>query len=152
MMISKSKDGEYTDRVAHALGFKSVRGSSTRSGSEALTELIRRVRDEGEMAGVMVDGPKGPPRISKIGTLIIARDAGVPIIPMMYSADRVWRLNSWDRYLIVKPFAKVAIFHGEPIFVPKDAEGEELEKYRRMFDDRLNEMLKKADEYFGVDY
>lgn len=152
MMISKSKDGEYAARLAQSLGFKAVRGSSTRGGAEALHELIRRVREEGDSAGMMLDGPKGPARVVKMGTLVIARDSGIPIIPMMYSADRVWQLRSWDKYVLPKPFAKLIVLHDKPIWIPKDTSDEDLEKYRKLLEDRVNEMLVRADTYFGVSY
>ena len=151
MMISKSKDGEYAARVAHWLGFKSVRGSSSRGGSGAWKELVRRVREDGERAGMLTDGPKGPGHVAKLGTVLIARDTGVPIIPMMYGVDRCWTARSWDRYIVVKPFAKVSIVHGDPIHVPPDIEGEELERYRQILEDAMNAACRRADELIGVD-
>jgi len=57
--------------------------------------------------------------------------------------------NSWDRYLVPKPFARVAMYYGEPIWVPRDAKGEKLDEYRRLFEERLNEGARWCDERFG---
>jgi hypothetical protein len=57
--------------------------------------------------------------------------------------------NSWDRYLVPKPFARVAIFYAEPIWIPPSAKGEELEAYRRLFEERLNQGTRWCDEQFG---
>ena len=148
MMISQSRDGEYAARAASWLGFKNVRGSSTRGGPRALNELTQRVR-EGEIGGMLADGPLGPAREVKLGSLVIARDAEVPLIGVLWGADRCWVLNSWDRYLIPKPFARVAIFFTEPLWIPRSAQGEELEDYRRVFEDRLNQGACWCDKQFG---
>lgn len=148
MMISQSRDGEYAARAAQWLGFKNVRGSSTRGGKQALDELTQRVR-EGEIAGMLADGPLGPARIAKIGSVVMARDAEVPLIGVLWGADRCWVLNSWDRYLIPKPFARVAILYTEPMLIPPTASGEELESYRKVFEERMNQGARWCDEQFG---
>jgi lysophospholipid acyltransferase (LPLAT)-like uncharacterized protein len=149
IMISQSRDGEYAARVASWLGFKNVRGSSTRGGSRAVKELIRKI-GEGERAGMLADGPLGPARIAKMGSVLIARDAGVPLIPVNWGSDRCWIFNSWDRYMVPKPFAKVSIFYADPIWIPISANGDELEGYRQLFEDYLNAGSLWCDEQFGL--
>jgi lysophospholipid acyltransferase (LPLAT)-like uncharacterized protein len=148
VMISRSRDGEYAARMARWLGFRDVRGSSTRGGGRALKEIIERMR-QGEIGGMLADGPQGPPRRAKIGSVIMARDAGVPLVPVLWGADRCWAFNSWDRYLVPKPFARVAILYEEPILVPPDAAGDRLEAFRALFEDRLNRGTRWCDEQFG---
>jgi hypothetical protein len=58
-------------------------------------------------------------------------------------------MNSWDRYLIPKPFARVALFFTEPILIPTTAKGEELESYRKFFEERMNQGARWCDEQFG---
>jgi lysophospholipid acyltransferase (LPLAT)-like uncharacterized protein len=149
MMISASRDGEYAARVASWLGFKNVRGSSTRGGSEALKEIIRRMR-AGEIGGMLADGPQGPARVAKMGSVIMAREARVPLIPVLWGADRCWVFNSWDRYLVPKPFARVAILYEEPIWIPKSADNEDLEGFRKRFEDLLNRGTLWCDEQVGA--
>ena len=148
IMISQSRDGEYATRVAKWLGFKNVRGSSTRGGPDALKELIQELK-KGEIGGMLADGPLGPPRVAKIGSVIMARDAEVPLICVLWGADRCWIFNSWDRYLVPKPFARIVIYYAEPIWVPNSAEGEELEKHRCLFEERLNQGTAWCDKHFG---
>lgn len=148
VMISRSRDGEYAARLASWLGFKNVRGSSTRGGSRAMKELIKRIK-EGEIGGMLADGPQGPGRVAKRGSVVIARNTEVPLIPILWGADRCWMFNSWDRYMIPKPFARVAIFFCEPIWIPLSAKRRELEEYRQLFEDRLNQGAKWCDEQFG---
>lgn len=66
MMISRSKDGEYANALALRLGFYSVRGSNSFNGREAMSELIELLKKRrGYKAGMMADGPTGPPASSK---------------------------------------------------------------------------------------
>jgi len=148
MMISQSRDGEYAARVASWLGFKNVRGSSTHGGSKAMKELARKI-SEGETGGMLADGPLGPARRAKIGSLLIARNAEVPLIPVLWGTDRCWVFNSWDRYMIPKPFAKISIFYAEPIWIPLSVDGDKLEEYRQHFEADLNAGSRWCDEQFG---
>jgi len=150
MMISQSRDGEYASRVAALLGFKNVRGSSTRGGTMATRQLIRGIR-QGGSAGILADGPLGPARVAKIGSVILARETGAPIIPVLWGADRCWILDTWDQYLIPKPFARIAIRFEKPIWVPAKASREELEKYRLVLEKELNDGTRWCDQYFGVE-
>jgi hypothetical protein len=149
-MISQSRDGEYAARTARLLGFKSVRGSTTRGGTEALRAIISRIR-QGENGGMLADGPLGPARVAKIGSIIMARSARVPLLPLTWGGDRCWVFNSWDQYLVPKPFARVVVYIAEPIWVPLGAKGDELEGYRRLLEARLNEGTRWCDEQFGAE-
>ncbi|MGC9325845.1 MAG: lysophospholipid acyltransferase family protein [Desulfomonilia bacterium] len=149
MMISRSKDGEYANEVALRLGFYSVRGSATRNGRKAMHELIEKLQEGGHTAGMMADGPQGPPRVLKMGTVRIARETGRPIIPMMYGAQRKIVFKSWDRYFLPVPFTRVVLYHGDPFFVPLDADEEECERIRRNVEQKMNEMADFCDAYWG---
>jgi len=155
MMISRSRDGEWAARTAHYLGFKNVRGSSRKKGvdkggSDAWRELVGRVR-EGESAGMLVDGPTGPARVVKRGAVLIARETGAPMIPEMWGCDRAWVLNTWDRYMIPKPFARIYVIHGEPIYVPSGVGEEDVEKYRVLLEERMHEGSRRCDERFAIE-
>jgi len=147
-MISQSRDGEYAARLAKWHGFKTVRGSSTRGGFTALKELTQRIK-EGDIGGIMADGPLGPARVAKKGCVILARDTEAPLICILWGADRCWTLNTWDRSLIPKPFARMVIYYTEPMWVPNSAHGKELEVYRRLLEKRLNQGARWCDECFG---
>jgi len=148
IMISQSRDGEYAARVAAWLGFRSVRGSSTRGGLGALKGMIERIR-AGAICGVLADGPQGPARVAKMGAIIAAREGGVPLIPVVWGADRCWTFNSWDRYLVPKPFSRVIVYYGEPLWVPKSSGKNDMERYRKLFEDRLNHGTRWCDQQFG---
>lgn len=118
-LASRSKDGDYAAHVATKFGFRAVRGSSRgrrgdKGGKEALAEYIENL-SHGVSGGITVDGPKGPRHVCKPGIVIMSHKTGSPILPVIAEADRYWEFNSWDKFKIPKPYAKIKITYGEPI-------------------------------------
>lgn len=113
VLISEHRDGEVVARMAERLGFRTVRGSTTRGGGRALLTLARLLQEGGEIA-ITPDGPRGPARRWAPGALVAAQRAGTPIVTVAVSVDRAWRLRSWDRFLIPMPFARITVAYGEP--------------------------------------
>lgn len=118
-LISRHADGEIIARIVEGLGYRTVRGSSSRGGVRALLETAQRV-NEGITVGFTPDGPRGPRHVFAPGALIVAQRTGRPIVALGASASRAWHLKSWDRHLVPKPFATVTIRYSEPQFVVAD--------------------------------
>ncbi len=146
-MVSESKDGELIARPLQRLGFVPVRGSSSRSGLKALFRMVKGI-SEGREGSLTPDGPRGPCQRAQIGTILIAQRAAVPIMPIVASAEKCWRLKSWDRFMIPKPFSRIVIIHGEPIYVPRKSSEDELEAKRLELENVLNAITEKADHFF----
>jgi lysophospholipid acyltransferase (LPLAT)-like uncharacterized protein len=139
-LISKSSDGDVIASICRRMGGRIIRGSSSRGGTEALQEVIDAgSHEEPFVFGVTVDGPRGPRRVSKFGALVVARDLGIPILPLAVHASSAWRAKSWDRFLIPKPFARITVTTGKPILIPRDAQGETLADLRQQLDHALLE-------------
>ena len=147
IMISQSRDGEMIARVVNILGWQAVRGSSTRGGRQALKQ-IRKLATRGYRIGHIVDGPQGPFGVVKPGLISIARFAGAPIVPTIVSAQRRWVFNSWDRFMIPKPFSKIVIRFGEPIVVPRNLDEESFEELRRHTQERIKELVVDTDNWW----
>ena len=129
VMSSQSFDSEYIARFIQRFGYGTAKGSSTRGARAGLIQMIRAVR-AGKSAAFTVDGPRGPIYVAKPGALLLAAKSGAPILPFSISLDRCWRLKSWDRIEIPKPFARALVVIGPPIFV-KDGNNEaELERFQ----------------------
>jgi lysophospholipid acyltransferase (LPLAT)-like uncharacterized protein len=111
IVISEHRDGEIIARIAESLGYATVRGSSSKGGSRALIGLMREI-DAGRDGAITPDGPRGPARIFAPGAAIAAQRTGALIAPIRAQASRAWRLRSWDRFLIPKPFARVRVSFG----------------------------------------
>ena len=85
------------------------------------------VFDAGGMIAVTNDGPKGPAKIAKSGSIGLAIKKNVNIITVTGSASRFWELNSWDKTLIPKPFGKIQLVVSKPLKIvkkPKDSKEE----------------------------
>ena len=111
ILISEHRDGEIIARIATALGHRTVRGSTTRGAGRALLSMVRQV-ESGQDIAVTPDGPRGPAKGFAAGALIVAQRTGAAIIPATVVARSAWRLGSWDRFMIPRPFARVVISYG----------------------------------------
>jgi len=113
LLISEHRDGELVARAAQSLGYALVRGSTTRGADRALISVIRELQAGREVA-ITPDGPKGPAGKYAPGALIAAQRSDAAILPVVAVADRAWRLKSWDRFMIPKPFARITVAYGQP--------------------------------------
>lgn len=127
VVISEHRDGEIIAQIIERFGFRTIRGSSTRGAARALLAIVRELESGVEVA-VTPDGPRGPARRFASGALVAAQRAGVPIVGVGVTASSAWRLNSWDRFMIPKPFSRVQIAYSLPTSVAassaREAEGE----------------------------
>ncbi len=79
---------------------------------------LARLGSEGRSPVVTPDGPFGPYRIAKPGTLIVARAAGLPIQPWAVTARPALRLTRrWDRQILPLPFCRLHLTEGARIVV-----------------------------------
>jgi len=123
ILVSEHRDGEIIARVATSLGYRLIRGSTTRGGERALLTLATQLK-AGVDAAVTPDGPKGPARSYAPGTLIAAQRSGALIVPVAAHANRAWHLSSWDSFMIPKPFATVSVAYGRPTAVSSSSSRE----------------------------
>ena len=115
-MVSEHSDGEIIARIIHSIGYRTVRGSSSRGAARALLGACR-VIEEGACLAVTPDGPRGPAESVAAGAAIISQRTGAPMVPVALTASSAWRLKSWDRFMIPKPFARLTVAYGDPIRV-----------------------------------
>lgn len=124
LLISASFDGELIARTIEHMGYETVRGSSSRGGSDGLRALARAVQD-GATAVIPGDGPRGPRYLLKPGITRLARLTERPINSFYLLPQRAWVLRSWDALLVPKPFSRVVMVWGRPVPPPESAEAEE---------------------------
>lgn len=128
MLVSEHADGEIIARIAERLGYRCVRGSTSRGAARALLEMTRTLHEGYDLA-ITPDGPRGPAKSFAPGAAIIAQRSGAPVIAAAASARSAWRLKSWDQFLIPRPFARVRIAYTDATRVAehgglRDAAGE----------------------------
>ncbi len=144
-LVSQHRDGEYIARIVEKWGYTAVRGSSSRRAAGALRELVRHVR-AGRSLAVTPDGPRGPRAVMKPGALLAAQLSGAPVIPSAGGASRGWWFGSWDRFLVPRPFARVRLAYGEPVWIPRGADEAALAEIARDVEARLNALTALVDD------
>jgi hypothetical protein len=144
VLVSEHADGEYITRVIERNGFGTVRGSSTRGGTQGLRGLVRAAR-QGKDLALTPDGPQGPRGEFKPGALLAAQMTGLPVIPLSVGASAGWRMRSWDGFLVPRPLSRITIEYLPPRFVPRDVTREQLEEMAADIGRDLNEVGRRLD-------
>ena len=143
-LISLSRDGELQNWIFRRFGFQTARGSTGRGGVRGALQMARKVR-EGNVLAFTPDGPRGPTHKVQLGVILMAEKSGAPIVPVGISASRRWLIDSWDSYMIPKPFARAYFLVGEPIYVPSHLDEAGREAVAVEVEVALNQLEKEAE-------
>jgi len=146
VMTSGSRDGEFIMGVCRRFGYGAARGSSSRGGSRALAEMMRKLRSNEVI--LTIDGPRGPRYVAKPGAVWLAAQTGSPVIPFCISAEKKWTLSSWDLFQIPKPFTRAVLLMGRPIYVAKQAGEQHIEDARKQLQASLDDLRERCDSYW----
>ena len=149
ILISRSFDGELIAQTTERLGFRTVRGSSSRSGGSGLLALARALQ-RGHPAAFTADGPRGPVYEAKPGAVKLAQLTGYPLGIFYAHPEKAWVLRSWDRFLIPKPFSRVAISWGRNVEVPKTGDALVMEAKRLEVEAALERARLNAEQHFAT--
>ncbi|HOI75624.1 MAG TPA: lysophospholipid acyltransferase family protein [Syntrophales bacterium] len=147
-IVSASRDGDLIVRIVERLNFRPVRGSSTRGGREALSAMVEDLREH-PFAVHASDGPTGPRGVIKAGLIRMSQLSGAPVVPVYISFSRAWSLGSWDRMLIPKPFSRIVVRWGEPMYVPKNLDVPGFEGLRQNMERSIREEQDRDDRRWG---
>lgn len=126
-MISRSQDGGYFTSLVQKVGYKVVRASSSRGASVGTHEVVNEM-NKGQHAAMAADGPKGPKYKIKSGGIYLAKKTDGIIVPVLADCTSFFRFNSWDNFILPKPFARVDVTFCEPIYVSPSVEKEDIAK------------------------
>jgi lysophospholipid acyltransferase (LPLAT)-like uncharacterized protein len=146
-LVSPSEDGEIIAQIVARWGYKVLRGSSSHSIIRAWGEMRAELKRGGEVI-IVPDGPRGPRRKMKPGALKLAQETGAYLIPFTFTSSRKKSLDSWDRFLIPKPFSRIVVIYGEPFSVKSDLSDEEFERERLKIESFFTHFDSEADHYF----
>ncbi len=128
-LISASRDGDLIADVVQRFGYDVIRGSSSRLGASALLHLTG-VLMSGSDVVITPDGPRGPAYELGPGIIFLAQKSGAAVVPMNLEYSHCWRLGSWDRFIVPRPFAKVRVLINRPYRVTVTTTPEEFESER----------------------
>ena len=148
-LMTTHRDGEILVRAGQRFGLKFIRGSGDhgpefmrKKALRAFTTMVRLLK-HGESVVMTADVPKVA-RVAGLGIVTLAKHSGCPIVPVAMATSRRRRLSNWDRTPISLPFGRMVMARGEPIQVPRDADGATLEALRRTVEERLNAVTAQA--------
>jgi len=146
--VSEHRDGEFIAQVMERHGFLAVRGSTTRGASRLLHGLLDAI-SEGWSCAITPDGPRGPRHSVQPGFILLARRSGLPLHPLGIAVDRAWVMNSWDAFVVPKPWAQIVIVVDTPLlpaqFGGRSADALSAELKARIFqaDERARQALQE---------
>jgi len=145
VMTSQSEDGEYIARTIEHFDFVPVRGSSSRGGARALLEM-RRLVEAGHTVAFTIDGPRGPKYVAKPGPVLLAKSTQKPMLAFHFAVDRAWVLNTWDEFIVPKPFARVLLRVSRYMWVPANADEPAMQRHHQELQDALDRVRIFAEE------
>ncbi|HVA49544.1 MAG TPA: lysophospholipid acyltransferase family protein [Pirellulales bacterium] len=143
MLLSRHRDAEILSRVAYHFGFECVRGSTRRGGAAALRELL--AKSQRMNLTITPDGPKGPRRVLAPGPVYLASKLQMPLVLLGLGYDRPWRVRSWDKFAVPRPFSRARGVVSPEIQLPPDLDRDGLEHYRLQVERLLNRLTLEAE-------
>ncbi len=146
-IASHHSDAEIMARILKRWGYSLIRGS-TKKGGKAVVLKMAEVFKNGGIVAVTNDGPKGPPRIAKAGSTGLAIKYNVSMVMITGSATKFWQINSWDRFMLPKPFGRIDIVVAPPLEIATPPENNEeeiklLSNYMNHYQDEVDRMTGK---------
>lgn len=135
-IISLHSDGEAIAKVMTYLGVEAISGSSSKGGAKALIGAIKEIKKDSIIA-ITPDGPRGPIYSIADGIVAISQKTGAKIIPFSSKPSSYWQFNSWDKFILPKPFGTIEMYIGEPF----DVEGLDMEEAKKVIKSRMMENI-----------
>ena len=139
-LISASRDGDLLADGVKRFGYDVIRGSSSRLGASAILQLTQVLASARDVV-ITPDGPRGPVYELGPGIIFLAQRSGAAVLPMNLEYSRCWRLGSWDRFIVPRPFAKVRVLINRPHNVKSTTTPEEFEGERLALQNAMMELV-----------
>ena len=141
-LISASRDGDLLSDAIHRFDYDVVRGSSSKLGATGLLQLSE-VLAGGRDVVITPDGPRGPAYELGPGIIFLAQKTGADVLPMNMEYSSCWRVKSWDRFIIPKPFSRVRVIIGQPEQIRSTSTDEEFEAERLRFQNAMMSLVER---------
>lgn len=141
-LVSQSRDGDLIVDIAKKFGYKFFRGSSSRGGSSAMNNMINFFSNRQSSKIIITpDGPTGPEHKAKPGAFLLAQQSCYPIIPIIVDVKSSWKFKNWHTFHLSKPFTKMKIVIGEPLYFNNN---DNIEIGTKKIEEKLNEIDQMA--------
>jgi lysophospholipid acyltransferase (LPLAT)-like uncharacterized protein len=126
VLISSSRDGDFGADAANRLGYRVVRGSSSRGGAGALKQIAQEMTAEGGWVALVADGPRGPRGACKPGAVWLSQHTDLPVVCATAHAPLGFTLGGWAQVRIPLPFTAVEIRTSTPFYPETTTEVESV--------------------------
>jgi len=146
VMSSRSRDAEYVARLIKRFGYGAARGSSCRGAGRALAEMVQCLH-QGLDVAFTIDGPRGPAYVAKAGAVTLARHTGHAILPFHVTPRKYVSVRSWDQQEIPLPFTRAITLIGEPLYVPRNAGTEEVNRIQALLQSALEDLREEGERW-----
>ena len=141
-LISASRDGDLVSILIERSGYGTIRGSSSRKGVSALRQLVDTLAG-GSNVLFTPDGPRGPVYEASQGIVFLAQKTGAPVVPIHMEYSSCWRLKSWDRFIVPRPFARLRAIFGLPLRIAETQTPEEFEAERLRLQNAMMDLVER---------
>ena len=148
VIAARSRDGRIMAKLQRLAGLKSIFGSTSRGGVGVLRQGVR-ILQSGNLITLSPDGPRGPRMRLNDGCLYFAKMSGAPIIHVCYTSTKPWLQHRWDKYLIAKPFGKIIVSVGAPVYFDRKSPNEMTDLHDRL-EKTMIEQMQNLDKEFGL--
>ena len=141
-LISASHDGDLLSDAIHGFDYDVVRGSSSKLGASALLQLSDVLGNGGDVV-ITPDGPRGPAYQLGPGIVFLAQKTSAQVLPLNMEYSSCWRLKSWDRFIIPRPFSKVRVIIGRLERIRPTSTGQEFEAERLRLQNAMMSLVER---------
>jgi lysophospholipid acyltransferase (LPLAT)-like uncharacterized protein len=148
-LISLSEDGEIIAQIAREFGMNPIRGSSSKGGAKAFLKLLNSIKDDNAEVLITADGPKGPLKQIKDGTILLAQKTNSVLVPIGWHSSRLKIFaKTWDKFKVPHPFSKIIYAYGEPFIIPRDIKKENFTSIKQEIKHHIDNLEAEVENYF----
>ena len=131
-MVSENRDGETITKLAAMFRIWAIRGSSSKGAAKVIISALKELKEGNDIA-ITPDGPRGPRYSIADGIVAIAQKSGKNIVCFNTIPTKYWQFNSWDKFVLPKPFGKIDFYISEPFSI----QGMELEDAKALIKEKM---------------
>ena len=104
-------------------------------------QVIKSLQN-GISIGIAPDGPKGPRHEVSDGIIQISKLSHKSILPVAIGFQKKWVLNTWDQFIIPRPFNNIRVIWGNPINFKSGTK--KVSDLKIQLEKKMNQLTKEA--------
>jgi lysophospholipid acyltransferase (LPLAT)-like uncharacterized protein len=97
-----------------------------------------------------IDGPRGPVYVAKPGPVLLARNTQASLLCFHIALENPWELNSWDRFMIPRPFSRAHVRIGRLLQISAETDNANIGQYHEQMQATLDRIRVAAEEHINL--